>query len=52
MVQVEVDDSRMCTPVGHHSVLNANMNVVQPAETGRKVFRAVMARWTNANEGS
>ena len=36
-MQIEVDDRGMCQSVLHHGVLDADVDVVQPAKSGWKV---------------
>ena len=50
MVQIEVDDCSMCETVSLNSMFDADVDVVDPAETRRPVCRTMVARRSNAHE--
>jgi hypothetical protein len=51
-MQVKVDNGCMGQAVAEDSMHDANMDVVDPTEPGWIGGRAVMARWSNGNEGA
>lgn len=51
MVKVKVDDSSVREAMTNGSIIDADMHIVEPAKSGRKVGRAVVTGWTDANKG-